>query len=197
MSPKLTRESLWNLESYAERRDEFRAQVLAEKKHRRISLGPHATLLFENFLTMKYQVQEMLRTERIFEAAGIEEEIAAYNPIIPDGTNWKATMLIEYPDEAERRVALARMPGVEDKVWVQVEGCNQIFAIANEDMERSTEEKTAAVHFLRFELDPSSIRALQQGAQIAMGIDHPELDYRIAAITDESRKSLLGDLAAA
>ena len=146
---------------------------------------------------MKYQVQEMLRTERIFEAAGIEEEIAAYNPIIPDGTNWKATMLIEYPDEAERRVALARMPGVEDKVWVQVEGCNQIFAIANEDMERSTEEKTAAVHFLRFELDPSSIRALQQGAQIAMGIDHPELDYRIAAITDESRKSLLGDLAAA
>lgn len=197
MSPKLTRESLWNLESYAERRDEFRAQVLAEKKHRRISLGPHATLLFENFLTMKYQVQEMLRTERIFEAAGIEEEIAAYNPIIPDGTNWKATMLIEYPDEAERRVALARMPGVEDKVWVQVEGCNQTFAIANEDMERSTEEKTAAVHFLRFELDPSSIRALQQGAQIAMGIDHPELDYRIAAITDESRKSLLGDLAAA
>ena len=195
MTEKLTRESLWSLEDYAEQRPAFRAQVLAEKKQRRINLGPHATLLFENFLTMKYQVQEMLRTERIFEAAGIEEELAAYNPIIPDGTNWKATMLIEYPDEAQRRVALARMPGVEDHVWAQVAGCDRILAIANEDMDRSTSEKTAAVHFLRFELDRTSIDKLQQGAELAMGIDHPELDYRLDPIPGESRASLLADLA--
>jgi len=196
MTEKLTRESLWSLEDYAQRRDEFRARVIAEKKQRRISLGPHATLLFENFLTMKYQVQEMLRTERIFEAAGIEEELAAYNPIIPDGSNWKATMLIEYPDETQRRAALARMPGVEDKVWVQVAGCSRILAIANEDMERSTSEKTAAVHFLRFELDASSIASLREGATLAMGIDHPELDYSLDPVPGESRNSLIADLAA-
>ena len=196
MTEKLTRESLWSLEDYAQRRDEFRAQVIAEKKQRRISLGPHATLLFENYLTMKYQVQEMLRTERIFEAAGIAEELAAYNPIIPDGSNWKATMLIEYPDETQRRAALARMPGVEDKVWVQVAGCSRILAIANEDMERSTSEKTAAVHFLRFELDATSIERLREGAALAMGIDHPELDYSLDPVPSESRTSLIADLTA-
>jgi hypothetical protein len=192
---RLTREALWSLEDYATRRDAFRAEVIAHKRPRRIALGPHATLAFEDFLTMKYQVQEMLRTERIFEPAGIAEEIAAYDPLIPDGRNWKATFMIEYEDVAARREALARLKGVERRVWVRVAGFEPVFAIANEDLERTTEEKTAAVHFLRFELTDAMAAAVKSGAAIAMGIDHPQLNHRIEALPEPSRASLAADLA--
>ena len=172
---KLSRDKLWPLEAYAVERQAFRAQVIAHKKVRRVPLGPHATLLFEDFLTMKYQVQEMLRVERIFEPHAIEEEIAAYNPLIPDGNNWKATFLIEYEDVEERAAALARMPGVEHRVWVAVGDTPRTHAVANEDLERSEPDKTAAVHFLRFELDAEQIAALADGAPVAIGIDHDEL----------------------
>lgn len=194
MTKKLDRESLWSLEEYAERRQAFRSEMIEHKKHRRIALGPHISLLFEDYNTMKYQVQEMLRTEKIFEAAGIAEELESYNPLIPDGSNWKATMLIEYPDVEERRIALSKMPGVENTVWVQVEGCERIAAIANEDMERSTDDKAAAVHFLRFELDSKSKESLKAGKSLAMGVDHPEIAQRLDPVPALSLKSLLGDL---
>lgn len=190
---KLARDSLWSLERYAEARPAFRAEVMAHKRHRRVSLGPHATLLFEDFLTMKYQVQEMLRAERIFEPQEIQAELDAYNPLIPDGANWKATFMIEYEDVEERRLALARMAGVEHRVWVQAEGCERVMAVANEDMARSNDEKTAAVHFLRFDLGSKTIAALRQRAGLAMGIDHHELPYRIATEA-QVRDALLQDL---
>ena len=190
---KLDRDNLWSLERYASEREGFRAEVMAHKRNRRVALGPHATLIFEDFLTMKYQVQEMLRTECIFEADEIQAELDAYNPLIPDGANWKATFMIEYEDVAERRRALARMPGIEHKVWVQAEHCESIFAFANEDMERSSEEKAAAVHFLRFELSGETIQALRRGAALSMGIDHPELPYRVA-VAAGARAALLRDL---
>ena len=195
MTKKLDRTSLWSLEEYAERRDDFRREMIAHKKTRRIALGPHVSLLFEDFNTMKYQVQEMLRTEKIFEAAGIVEELESYNPLIPDGSNWKATMLIEYPDVEQRRVALNNMPGVENTVWVQVEGCERSTAIANEDMERSTEEKAAAVHFLRFELTADAVAALKAGKSLAMGVDHPEIAQVLNPVPAASVQSLIGDLA--
>jgi len=194
VSTKLDRSSLWSLEEYAERRDDFRRQMIAHKKTRRIALGPHITLLFEDFLTMKYQVQEMLRTEKIFEAAGIAEELESYNPLIPDGTNWKATMLIEYPDVEQRRVALNKLAGVENTVWVQAEGEARSTAIANEDMERSTDDKAAAVHFLRFELDPASIAALRSGKALSMGVDHPEVACELNPVADTAVASLITDL---
>jgi hypothetical protein len=190
---KLSRQDLFSLETYAETRPAFRKQIIAHKKLRQIALGPNATLYFEDRLTIQYQVQEMLRVERIFERSAIEEEIEAYNPLIPDGTNWKATFMLEYPDVEERRIALAHLGGVEHKVWVQVEGCGRIVSIANEDLERSNEEKTAAVHFLRFELDAASIRALKAGAALHMGIDHPRLPYSIE-VPEANRNSLLEDL---
>ena len=190
---KLDRAALWSLERYAEERPAFRARVLAHKRDRRVSLGPHATLLFEDFLTMHYQVQEMLRAERIFEGAEIEAELAAYNPLIPDGANWKATLLFEYADADERRRALARMPGIEDRVWVGVDGHERVFAVANEDMERSTEDRTAAVHFLRFELEPPAIGALKAGAGLEMGIDHEALPCRVP-VTQDVRDALARDL---
>lgn len=193
-APKLSRSDLMSLEQYSEERPAFREQVIAHKAKRRIALGPHATLIFEDRLTIQYQIQEMLRVERIFDAAGIAEELAAYNPLIPDGSNWKATLLIEYPDADERREALARMPGMEHKVWAQVAGQDRVFAIANEDLERSNDEKTAAVHFLRFELPKASVDALKSGAALQMGIDHTELPYRIE-VPEDSRMSLLEDLA--
>jgi hypothetical protein len=186
---RLTRDAIWSLEEYAARRNEFRAQVIAHKRDRRVRLGPHATLAFEDFLTMKYQVQEMLRTERIFEAAGIAEEIAAYDPLVPDGSNWKATFMIEYEDVGERRAALARLQGIEQRVWVEVDGFPRVFAIANEDLERTTEEKTAAVHFLRFELDAAMAAAAKRGAAISVGIDDPRLPYSIR-LPEASRASL-------
>jgi len=172
---KLDREHLWSLEQYSEQRPAFRAEVIAHKKPRRIAIGPHATLLFEDYLTMKYQVQEMLRVERIFEAAEIQAEIEAYNPLIPDGANLKATFLIEYPDVNERQRALATMGGIENTVWLRAEGADKVYAIANEDMPRSTDGKAAAVHFLRFELDPATVDAIKAGASVTAGIDHDAL----------------------
>jgi hypothetical protein len=191
---KLDRSKLLSLEAYAAKRAHIRAEIIAHKKARRIALGPHATLIFEDFLTMQYQVQEMLRAERIFEAAGIEEEIAAYNPLIPDGANWKATFLIEYEDVAERRAALAGLIGVEHHVWVRIGGADRVFAIANEDLPRSTDEKTAAVHFLRFDLTPAMVASAKSGAPIAMGIDHPALQCALEPIPETSRASLVADL---
>ena len=172
---KLARASLWSLERYAVERAAFRRQVMEHKKPRRVALGAHATLLFEDFLTIKYQVQEMLRVERIFEPDAVLEEIDTYNPLIPDGSNWKATLLIEYEDVEERAKALARMPGVEHRVWLQVGGLARTFAFANDDLERSERDKTAAVHFLRFELDAERIAGVRGGAPVRMGIDHDEL----------------------
>ena len=192
---KLTRSDLWSLEEYASRRQAFRAEVIAHKKLRNIALGPHATLYFEDRLTMRYQIQEMLRVERIFEAAEIEEELASYNPLIPDGSNWKATFMIEYGDVEERQVALATMGGIEQTVWVRVgESGEKIFAITNEDMERTRDEKAAAVHFMRFELGDSDIASLKSGESLFMGIDHESLPgtYEVAA---DQRTALTADLA--
>ncbi len=193
---KLTPDDLYPLETYARLRTEFRERVIEHKAHRRLALGEHATLAFEDRLTMHYQVQEMLRAERIFEPDDIRAELDAYNPLIPDGTNWKATFLIEYPDEAERRTALGRLRGVEDRVWVRVAGLAPVYAIADEDMERANDAKTSAVHFLRFELPSAAIAALTAGASVSAGIDHPELKVEVTAISEMLRESLVADLLA-
>ena len=190
---KLTRDDLYSLEDYAQVRGDFRAKVMAHKKQRQVAIGPHATLYFEDRLTMQYQVQEMLRVERIFEREGIEEELAAYNPLIPDGSNWKATFMIEYGNEDERRDALARLIGIEEKVWVHVGEQARVWAVADEDLERTATEKTSSVHFLRFELTPAMVAAAKAGAAISMGIDHAE--YRYETHTAPSvRDSLTADL---
>ena len=191
---KLTREDLWSLEEYSEKRAEFRKKVLEHKKHRGIALGEHATLYFEDELTMRYQVQEMLRIEKIFEADAINEELGAYNPLIPDGSNWKATFMIEYGDPEERAKVLATLAGVEDKVWVQVDGFDKVYAIANEDMERSTEEKTSAVHFMRFELTADMSKAVKENKAISMGIDYDGFNQSVSPIAESSRASLMNDL---
>ena len=170
--PPITRDSLLTLEAYAKARPEFRARVMQHKKSRTVHVGNHVTLIFESELTIRYQIQEMLRAERIFEEKGIAAELDAYNPLVPEGTNWKATMLIEYPDADERRRMLAKLIGIEKRVWLQIEGCPRVYPIADEDLERETEQKTAAVHFLRFELDGPMISALKRGASVAIGIDH-------------------------
>ena len=193
--PKLSRDQLMTLEAYAKARPEIRAQVMAHKKDRTIALGDHLTLIFEDVLTIRYQIQEMLRVERIFEEAGIQDELDAYNPLIPDGSNWKATMLIEYPDVAERQVMLGRLKGIEDKLWVQAAGQAQIYAIADEDMERANEEKTSAVHFIRFELDTASSAAIKAGAAIAIGVEHPEYTSHIGALPEPVRAALAKDMA--
>jgi hypothetical protein len=190
----LTHEDLFSLEKYARVRPEFRAKVIAHKKNRRLPIGEHATLYFEDALTMQYQVQEMLRLERMFEPELIQEELDVYNPLIPDGHNWKATFMVEYGDEAERRAALAKLIGIEKKVWVQVEGCDKVYPIANEDLERETEDKTAAVHFLRFELTPPMIAATKAGAAIRAGIDH-DLYRESVTVPEAVRLSLVADLA--
>lgn len=191
---KLTRSDLWSLEEYASRRQTFRAEVIAHKKLRNIALGPHATLYFEDRLTMRYQIQEMLRVERIFEAAEIEEELESYNPLIPDGSNWKATFMIEYGDVEERKVALATMGGIEQTVWVRVgESGEKIFAITNEDMERTRDEKAAAVHFMRFELGADEVAALKSGESLFMGIDHASLPGTYE-VTAHQRTALIADL---
>ena len=189
----LTRDDLYSLEAYAEARTDFRARVMAHKKDRQVHIGAHATLYFEDRLTMQYQVQEMLRVERIFEREGIEEELGAYNPLIPDGSNWKATFMIEYGNEEERRDALARLIGVEEKVWVQVGDRARVWAIADEDLERTAADKTSSVHFLRFELTPEMVAAAKAGAAIAMGIDHPEYRYEVVTAPG-ARESLTADL---
>ena len=190
---KLNRDSLWNLEQYAERRADFRAQVIEHKKNRQVHLGDHATLYFEDALTIRYQVQEMLRVERIFEAEGIQEELDAYNPLIPDGCNWKATFMIEYGDVAERREQLARLTGVEHKVWAQVGEHERAYAIANEDLDRSTEEKTSAVHFMRFELSAASIRGLENDEPLRFGIDFDGFEQNVE-VSAATRASLAADL---
>lgn len=192
--PRIDRASLMTLEAYAKARPEFRKQVLAHKKHRTLALGPNVTLVFEDELTMRYQVQEMLRAERIFEESGIQDELDAYNPLIPDGGNWKATMLIEYPDVTERQRMLARLIGIEDRVWVRVEGSERVYAIADEDLERETSEKTASVHFLRFELSDGAKARLRAGAALAAGVDHENYRYQIDEVDEPARLSLMKDL---
>lgn len=190
---KLTREDLWSLEEYALKRETFRQDVIAHKKSRNVALGPNATLYFEDELTMRYQIQEMLRVERIFETAEIEEELASYNPLIPDGNNWKATFMIEYGDAEERKVALASMGGIELTVWVQVDGSEKIYAIANEDMDRTRDEKAAAVHFTRFELSAENVADLKSGKPLTMGIDHQSIPCAVT-IEGVTRETLLADL---
>jgi len=192
----ITRDSLIPLEAYARTRTEFRARVIAHKKSRTLALGEHVTLIFEDELTIRYQIQEMLRVERIFEEAGIQDELDAYNPLVPDGGNWKATLLIEYPDVAERQCMLARLIGIEDRVWVQVEGHARVYAIADEDLERENADKTSAVHFLRFELARPMAQALKKGAGFAIGIDHPNYTVSVASVEPGARASLVADLAA-
>ena len=176
--PKIARDSLLTLEAYAKTRNEFRARVMAHKQARAVHLGANLTLIFEDELTMRYQVQEMLRVEKIFDEAGIQHELEAYNPLVPDGSNWKATMMIEYPEVAERQRMLAKLIGVEDRVWVRVAGHAPVYAIADEDLDRATEQKTSSVHFLRFELNAGMKQALKRGAALAIGVDHP--NYRAA-----------------
>jgi hypothetical protein len=191
---KLTRKDLYSLEQYAETRDDFRAKVMAHKQNRKVAIGPNMSLYFEDRLTMRYQIQEMLRIEKIFEAAGIEDELATYNPLIPDGSNWKATFMIEFSDVEERKVALTRMIGIEDKVWVQVKGHDKAFAIADEDLEREDATKTSSVHFLRFELTPEMVSSVKSGATVAVGADHPEFGQQVDAVEQGTRDSLAADL---
>lgn len=192
---KLTPPDLLSLEQYSRERPAFRERVIAHKKNRQISVGPHTTWCFEDRLTIQYQVQEMLRAERIFEAEGIAEELEAYNPLIPDGRNWKATLLIEYPDPEVRKRELERLRGIEDRCWMQVQGFDRVYAIADEDLERENETKTSAVHFMRFELNDAMAAALKGGAGLAAGIDHPEYTHEVPAVDANVRASLVQDLA--
>jgi hypothetical protein len=190
----IERDSLLSLEHYARERAAFRAKVIAHKKNRTLAVGPNVSLIFEDELTIRYQVQEMLRIERTFEEAGIQDELDAYNPLVPDGQNWKATMLIEFPEEDERKVWLARLIGIEDRVWVRVAGFEPVFAIADEDLERENAEKTSSVHFLRFELGAARVAALEAGAALAAGIDHPNYTVTVGVVPETVRQSLCGDL---
>jgi hypothetical protein len=192
---RLRAEDLYSLEQYSKLRAQFRPRVLAHKKQRTVQVGPNATLCFEDRLTVQYQVQEMLRIERIFEAEGIEDELQAYNPLIPDGSNWKATLLLEYPDADERKVALAGLKGVENRSWVQVAGHARVFAIADEDLERENDEKTSSVHFLRFELTPAMVDSAKGGAAIGVGIDHENYRHALEPLADAARAALVADLA--
>ena len=192
---KLSRESLMTLEAYAKARKDFRTRVIVHKKPRTVHLGEHVTLIFEDRLTIQYQVQEMLRVEKIFEEAGIQDELDAYNPLIPDGRNFKATMLIEYENENERKAALALLKAVEDRTWVQVEGLQRVYAIADEDLDRENEEKTSSVHFLRFELTREMADALKYGMALSMGVDHPHYQAKLEPVPAPVREALLKDLA--
>lgn len=191
---KLTRETLLPLETYAGIRDDFRLEVIAHKKNRRLELGTNASLYFEDRLTMQYQVQEMLRIERIFEADGIQEELDAYNPLIPDGSNWKATFMVEFAEEEERRAMLARLIGIEDKVWMRVGEGARIKPVADEDLERTDAGKTSAVHFLRFELSADQVQELKSGAPLSAGIDHENYQVEVSPVADNIRTALLKDL---
>ena len=192
---KLTAAELFGLEHYARERAAFRARVLEHKRHRQLAVGPNMTWCFEDRLTIQYQIQEMLRVERIFEPEGIAEELAAYNPLIPDGTNWKATLLIEFPEVTERQRQLAQLKGVERRCWVEVGGYSAVYALADEDLERENAQKTSAVHFLRFELTAAMIGALRAGAPLAAGVDHEHYSHRVSPVPDALRAALLADLA--
>jgi hypothetical protein len=192
--PALSRADLWSLEEYAEQRPAFRQEVMAHKKTRQVPLGEHARLYFEDALTIKYQIQEMLRIEKVFEAEGINEELDSYNPLIPDGHNWKATFMVEYADPAERAQRLAELIGIEDKVWMQVDDCDRVYPIADEDISRENEVKTSSVHFLRFELTPVMMAALGNGAGISAGVDHSAYSVGPIVLPTEIRDSLARDI---
>ncbi len=191
---ELTRDDLWSLEEYAAKRSDFRAEVMAHKKNRQLALGEHARLYFEDTTTVRYQIQEMLRIERVFESEGIEEELSAYNPLIPDGHNWKATFMIEISDPVQRAVRLGEMIGIEDQVWLQVGDLDRIVPIADEDLDRTTADKTASVHFMRFEVTPEQIKALKDGATLYAGIDHPSYPIDRHEVPAAIRDSLTADL---
>ncbi|WP_018145310.1 DUF3501 family protein [Thioalkalivibrio sp. AKL6] len=191
---KLSREDLYSLEKYHEMRPQFRAEVMQHKRNRVVQVGPAVSLHFEDRKTMQYQIQEMLRVEKIFDAEGIQEELDSYNPLIPDGSNWKATMMVEYPDVDERKVQLSKLIGIERKTYVQVEGHDKVYPIANEDLERETDDKTSSVHFLRFELTPEMVAAAKSGAAIAMGVEHENYTHRLDAVAEGTRESLAADL---
>ena len=193
--PQISRDSLMTLETYSKERQEFRARVMSHKKNRRVQLGKNVTLIFEDELTIRYQIQEMLRVEKIFEEVGILNELQTYGVLVPDGSNWKSTMMIEYVDPDERAIRLTQLIGIEDTVWVRVQGHDPIYAIADEDLERENEEKTSSVHFLRFELPKDSVQALQQGAVLSMGVDHSAYQVMIESVDVEVRESLVDDLA--
>jgi hypothetical protein len=193
--PRVTRDSLLTLEAYAKERPSFRARALAHKRARTVHLGEHVTLLFEDELTVRYQVQEMLRIEKMFEETGIQDELDVYNPLIPDGSNLKATMLIEYEDADQRQQALARLKGIEDRVWLRVGELPAAYAIADEDLERENAQKTSAVHFLRFELSPPMIKGFKSGANVAIGVDHPAYRAEVASLAEPVRSALQADLA--
>jgi hypothetical protein len=194
MNTKVTRDSLMTLEAYSKARTDFRKKVLDHKKLRTIALGDHVTLLFEDELTVRYQIQEMLRVEKIFDEDGIQHEIDSYNPLIPDGNNFKATMLIEYTDENVRRKMLTQLKGIERKVFVQVEGAKKVYAIADEDLERENEDKTSAVHFLRFQLDADMVKSLQYGVALSMGVDHDNYVAMLTPLPTSNHQALLKDL---
>jgi hypothetical protein len=194
MAKKIERHDLMTLEEYAQKRSEFRQKALAHKRSRMLAIGPNATLFFEDRLTIQYQVQEMLRIEKLFEPEDIEDELAAYNPLIPDGHNWKATFMLEFEDEQERRAQLRQLVGIESKIWAQIGENDKIFAIANEDLERSTDEKTSAVHFLRFELSEKDIADLKSGASLAFGIAHPNYNAIVAPVPETLKQQLMKDL---
>ncbi len=194
MNRQLKHEDLMSLEEYHEARDDFRRKAIAHKKIRQVPLDEHATLYFEDRLTMQYQIQEMLRIEKIFQKEAIQDELDAYNPLIPDGTNWKATFMLEYPDVEERRKRLAELVGIEHKVYVKIDGHDRVYAIANEDLERSTDEKTSSVHFLRFELTPEMIEDVKNGAPIYMGIDYPGYQVEVGPVPEETARALAEDL---
>ncbi|MEP7242400.1 MAG: DUF3501 family protein [Gammaproteobacteria bacterium] len=191
---KLTPADLLSLEQYAKQRPAMRTRVMEHKRARQLAVGPNVTWLFEDRLTIQYQVQEMLRAERIFEPEGIEEELGSYNPLIPDGQNWKVTLLIEFSDEAERRINLAKLRGVEDRCWVQVQDHARVYAIADEDLERENDEKTSAVHFLRFELTPPMRTTLKSGAALSVGVDHEEYRHEINPVSPAVHTALAADL---
>ncbi len=192
---QISRDSLWTLEHYARIRNQFRQEVIAHKKLRQVALGEHITLFFEDEKTIRYQIQEMLRIEKTFEESGIQDELDAYNPLIPTGRNFKCTMMIEYPDPEVRKVELAKLKGVEDRVWIQVEGREKVYAIADEDLERENDEKTSSVHFMRFELDEDMAGALKYGVSLSMGVDHPHYTVKVDPVSGETRASLVKDLA--
>lgn len=190
----LARADLWSLEEYSEKRAGFRAEVIAHKKLRRVDLNENARLLFEDEITVRYQIQEMLRIEKVFEAAGIQEELDAYNPLIPDGANWKATFMLEFEDADLRKRELSGLIGVEDRVWMRVGELDKVFAIADEDLDRENDVKTSSVHFLRFELNDAMVSAAKGGAAVSIGCDHQNLKVDGISLNPETTQSLLGDL---
>jgi hypothetical protein len=192
---RISRDSLMTLEAYAKARPEFRSKVMAHKKSRIVALGDHISLIFEDELTVRYQIQEVLRVEKTFEEAGIMEELEAYGPLVPDGSNWKATMMIEYPDPALRAEKLKQLRGIEKMVYVQVQDCDRVYAIADEDLERETEQKTSSVHFLRFELKSEMSQSVKHGAAISVGVEHPAYTIHTGALPGTIRDSLAADLA--